>query len=112
MDMWQLQQEVCCIHVHLTCAVSGAAHEEYSKEHAEPPSILNPPKEKLMGSSPTKTNVWQKTFNPAKNYSDNMKNVGNQYFDHIPPDQKSGEYTVSSQHAALCSLSPCCKARR
>ena len=30
-----------------------------------------------------------------RNYSDNMKNIGNQYFDHIPEDQKKGEYSVS-----------------
>jgi len=76
---------------------SGAskdAHEEYAKEHPEAPSIINPPKEKLMGTSPSRNSVWQGVFNPGRNYSDNMKNIGNQYFDHIPEDQKKGEYSV------------------
>jgi hypothetical protein len=49
----------------LMIVMLAAAHEEYSREHPEAPAIMNPPKEKLMGSSPTRTNVWQSTFNPS-----------------------------------------------
>ncbi|BDA49727.1 probable calcium-dependent protein kinase [Coccomyxa sp. Obi] len=69
---------------------ASADAEDFSKEHPDTPTSAQ--KEKIMGTSPTRTNVWQSTFNPRKNASPQYKTVGNQYFDHVP--DKTGEYSV------------------
>ncbi|EIE18745.1 hypothetical protein COCSUDRAFT_68180 [Coccomyxa subellipsoidea C-169] len=73
----------------LSMGASSDAEEEFGKEHPETPKT---PKETVMGSSPTRTNIWQGTFNPRMNTSANYKNMGNQYYDHVP--DKTGEYSV------------------
>ena len=42
--------------------VCRTAAEDFRKEQPDTPTSAE--KEKIMGTSPTRTNVWQSTFNP------------------------------------------------
>ncbi|CAL5220730.1 g2788 [Coccomyxa viridis] len=76
----------------LSMGAGRDAEEEYSREHPEGPTSPKSPTSKFGTSPGTKSNVWQNTFNPGKNYNPNYKSVGNQYYDHVP--DKIGETTV------------------
>jgi len=77
----------------LSMGAGRDAEEEYAKEHTDTPTSPKSPISPKYGTSPSaKSNVWQNTFNPGRNYNPNYKSVGNQYYDHVP--DKTGENTI------------------
>lgn len=66
------------------------ATEEFQREHPEAPtSPVSPSGRRKSGD---RSRAWADTFNPGRNYHNNYKAVGNDYFDHV--DKKPGNNSI------------------
>ncbi|KAK9787470.1 hypothetical protein WJX73_007722 [Symbiochloris irregularis] len=79
--------------------LSMGAHEdeeEYSKRKSTDEEPNSPTAQSgspsLSRRSSSNKQVWQSVWNPGRNYNDNYKTVGNQYYDHV--DKTPGNTSV------------------